>query len=211
MIPFEGFDAHLVNHEMFSFMNDESLRASKFLAEKLGEPEWCEGFGVRNTHRIAVAPTKSTALLMGGVSEGINPDPAMSYTQLTAGGEMERINPPLLTLMKKKGVYTKANIKEVKESLGSVQKVDWLTDEEKRVFRTAFEINQESILRLAGTRGKYIDQWQSLNLFFSADEDEAWISHIHKMAFEDEKILALYYIYSQAGVQAAKTECLACS
>ena len=211
MIPFEGFDAHLVNHEMFSFMNDESLRASKFLAEKLGEPEWCEGFGIRNTHRIAVAPTKSTALLMGGVSEGINPDPAMSYTQLTAGGEMERINPPLLTLMKKKGVYTKAHIKEVKESLGSVQKVDWLSDDEKRVFRTAFEINQESILRLAGTRGKYIDQWQSLNLFFSADEDEAWISHIHKLAFEDEKILALYYIYSQAGVQAAKTECLACS
>lgn len=210
MLPFEGFAAHMKNQEIFKHLHDESLRASKFLAELLGEPEWCTGLGIRNTHRIAPAPTKSTALLMGGVSEGINPDPAMSYTQLTAGGEMERVNPALLKLMKSKNVYTKKNIKEVKEAMGSVQGVTWLNDEEKAVFKTAFEINQEAILRLASARAMYIDQWQSLNLFFSAEEDEAWIAHIHQMAFEDPNILALYYVYSQSGVQAAKGECEAC-
>jgi ribonucleoside-diphosphate reductase alpha chain len=94
--------------------------------------------------------------------------------------------------------------------MGSVQHVDWLTAEEKLVFKTAFEINQEVILRLASTRAKYIDQWQSLNLFFAADEDEKYISRIHQQAFEDEAILGLYYIYSSAGVQASKNECLAC-
>lgn len=153
----------------------------------------------------------NTALLMGGVSEGINPDPAMSYTQLTAGGETERINPKLLEIMKERNVYNKKTITDIKDKMGSVQHVEWLTDEEKLVFRTAFEINQTAILRMASARGRWIDQWQSLNLFFAADEDPAWISEVHKQAFLDPNILGLYYIYTQAGVQAAKnSECLAC-
>jgi ribonucleoside-diphosphate reductase alpha chain len=88
--------------------------------------------------------------------------------------------------------------------------VEWLTDKEKEVFKTAFEINQKAVLRLASARSIYIDQWQSLNLFFSADEDPAWISEVHQEAFSDENILALYYIYTQAGVQGAKGECEAC-
>lgn len=209
MIPFESLTAQFVNNEIFKHLHDESLVASKWLAEHLGEPEWCKGLGVRNTHRIAIAPTKSTALLMGGVSEGINPDPAMTYSQTTAAGEVDRLNPVLLDLMKKKGVYSKKHVKEITSALGSVQKVSWLTDEEKAVFKTAFEINQEVIIRLASLRGKYIDQWQSLNLFFSAEEEESWISHIHKLAFLDENILALYYCYSVAGVVGSK-ECEAC-
>jgi ribonucleoside-diphosphate reductase alpha chain len=210
MLPFESFDAHMLSQEIQAHIDAESLRATQHLALILGEPEWCKGYGVRNTHRIAIAPTKSTALLMGGISEGINPDPAMSYNQMTAAGEIDRLNPVLLNIMKAKGVYTKKHVQEITDKQGSVQHVEWLTPEEKEVFKTAFEINQKAVLRLASARSKYIDQWQSLNLFFAADEDPAWIAEVHKEAFLDENILALYYIYTQAGVQAAKGECEAC-
>lgn len=211
MIAFDSLDAMWKNTEIAKHISDESLKASKWMAGVLGEPEWCKGYGVRNTHRIAIAPTKSTAALMGGVSEGINPDPAMVYTQMTSSGEVERVNPALLKLMKERKVFNKKTIIELKDKMGSVQHVDWLSDDEKRVFQTAFEINQEVIIRLASQRAKYIDQWQSLNLFFSADESEAVISKVHQIAFEDENILALYYIYSSSGVQASNGECSSCS
>lgn len=210
MIPFESFEAHMLSQEIARHIWEESEKASRDMAIELGEPEWCKGTGLRNTHRIAVAPTKSTALLMGGVSEGINPDPAMSFTQNTAGGEVDRLNPVLLKLMKEKGVYTKKHVQEITDKQGSVQHVSWLTDEEKAVFKTAFEINQKAIIRMASARGRYIDQWQSLNLFFAADEDPAWIAEVHSEAFRDPNILGLYYIYTQAGVQASKGECEAC-
>lgn len=211
MLPFASFEAHMLSQEIQRNIWEASEEASKDMATFLGEPEWCKGYGLRNTHRIAIAPTKSTALLMGGISEGINPDPAMSFTQMTAAGEVDRLNPQLLELMKKKGVYSKKNIQEVTDAYGSVHGVDWLTEEEKNVFKTAFEIDQRAILRMASSRKRYIDQWQSLNLFFSADEDPAVISRIHQEAFLDENILALYYIYTQAGVQASKqVECEAC-
>ena len=209
-LPFEGFEAHMLSQEISGIIAEESLKASKDMAESLGTPEWCKGYGVRNTHRIAIAPTKSTALLMGGISEGINPDPAMSFTQTTAAGEMDRVNPVLLDLMKEKGIYSTKLIKEITNANGSVQGVSWLTPEEKEVFKTAFEINQKAVLRLGSARARFIDQWQSLNLFFSADEDPAWISEVHQEAFEDDNMLALYYVYTQAGVQSSKGECEAC-
>lgn len=211
MIPFESFEAHMLSQEIAAHIHREATKATKDMAVKLGEPEWCKGYGVRNTHLISPAPTKSTALLMGGISEGINPDPAMTFVQATAAGEVDRTNPILLELMKKKGVYNKKNVQEITEKQGSVQHVTWLTEEEKAVFKTAFEINQKSVIRMASARKKYIDQWQSLNLFFAADEDPSWIAEVHKEAFEDPNILALYYIYTQAGVQASKGECEACS
>lgn len=214
MIPWEGFEAHMLSQAIAAQIDKDSRRASQDLAKELGEPEWCDGTGLRNTHRIAIAPTKSTALLMGGVSEGINPDPAMSFTQMTAAGEVDRLNPALLNLMKSKGVYSKKHVAEITAKQGSVQHVDWLTDEEKAVFKTAFEINQKSIIRLASARGRYIDQWQSLNLFFAADEDPAWIAEVHSEAFRDENILGLYYIYtmatSEAALSAKNSECVAC-
>lgn len=208
-IPFGELEAHLLSTEIAAHIKRQATEASKELARAFGEPEWCKGLGVRNTHLIAIAPTKSTALIMGGVSEGINPDPAMAYTQLTAGGEIERVNPILLDKMVKKGVYTKKNVQEIIKDNGSVQKVTWLTDDEKKVFRTAFEINQESVINMASARALHIDQWQSLNLFFSAEEDPVRISQIHKKAFLDPRILGLYYVYTQAGVSGA-TECEAC-
>lgn len=209
-LPFESFEAHMLSQEISAHVWKEAKRATEDMAKVLGEPEWCKGYGVRNTHLIAIAPTKSTALLMGGISEGINPDPAMCFTQLTAAGEMERVNPIILDLMKSKGVYSKKNIQSIVDKQGSVQHVEWLTDEEKEVFKTAFEINQKAILRLAKARARYVDQGCSLNLFFPADEDPAWIAEVHKEAFEDEDTLALYYVYTQAGVQGAKGECEAC-
>lgn len=210
MIAFESFDAHMVNNKIAKYIQDEAIKASEWLASVWGEPKWMKGYGRANTHLIAIAPTKSTALIMGGVSEGINPDTAMVYTQKSAGGEVDRVNPYLLKLMKEKGVFTKAHVEDVRDKMGSVQHVDWLTEEEKLVFRTAFEINQHTIIRLAAARGKFTDQWMSLNLFFAAGEDEAYINEVHKEAFLNPDILGLYYVYSMAGVQASKDECLAC-
>lgn len=200
----------MLNRQIFKHIRDQAESATKWLGETWGEPEWCKGYGRANTHCIAIAPTKSTALIMGGVSEGINPDTAMAFIQRTPAGEISRVNPVLLNLMKEKGVYSKKNVTEVIDAMGSVQNVEWLTNEEKLVFRTAFEINQSVVLRLAKARACYIDQWQSLNLFFSSEEDESYISQVHQEAFEDPDILGLYYVYSKAGIQASKDECLAC-
>lgn len=211
MIPFESLEARMVSQQIAKHIWEESLRASQDMAKELGEPEWCRGFGVRNASRIAIAPTKSSAIMFGGVSEGINPDPAMVFTQKSAGGSIDRIVPSLLKIMKERGVYNKKTIKSITERFGSVQHVDWLSDEEKAVFKTAFEINQKTVVNLASARGRYIDQWQSLNLFFAAEERPEWISEVHQQAFEDPNILGLYYIYTQAGIGAAKeTECVAC-
>jgi len=210
MIAFESFDAHMLNNRISKYIQDEAIKASEWLASVWGEPKWMKGYGRANTHLIAIAPTKSTALIMGGVSEGINPDTAMVYTQKSAGGEVDRVNPYLLKLMKEKGVFSKANVESIRDKMGSVQHVEWLTDDEKLVFRTAFEINQHTILRMAAGRGKFVDQWMSLNLFFAAGEDEAYINDVHKEAFLNPDILGLYYVYSMAGIQASKDECIAC-
>ncbi len=207
---FEGLEAHLWNIEAFKKLDDDSKKASEWMAKEFGEPEWCKGYGVRNTHRIAIPPTKSNALLQGGVSEGINPDPALVFTQATAAGEVDRITPVFLEFLKSKKKHTKEVIDDIIEHNGSIQHVDWMTDDEKLVYRTAFEIDQKAVLRLAATRAKYLDQWQSLNLFFSSEEDEKYISEVHQEAFMDERILGLYYVYSLTGVKAAKNECIAC-
>lgn len=209
-LPFEGFEAHMLNTEVFKHIRAESEVASKYMAEHLGEPEWCKGYGARNTHCRAVAPTKSTALIMGGISEGINPDPAMTYTQTTSAGEVDRVNPVLLELMKEKGAYTKEHIQEIVDAQGSVQGVSWLSEEEKLVFKTAFEIDQNAIIRLASQRQKDIDQGQSLNFFFSSEESEEVISDITQKVFTDVNILGIYYYYSKRGVVSSKGECLAC-
>lgn len=209
-IVFGSFESIMVQQKIFRELDDESRRASRFIADHYGTPEWLEGYGFANSHRIAVAPTKSTALIMGGISEGINPDTAMVYTQRTAAGEVDRINPELLQLMRERQVYNKRTVERIRDAMGSVQQEEWLTDHEKEVFRTAFEIPQKSVIQMASARSKFIDQWQSLNLFFSADEDESYINEVHKQAFLDPNILALYYVYSKAGVQASKDECLAC-
>lgn len=210
MIPFESMDAYYKNVEIFQHLNEESLRASKWMGMNWGEPDWCFGYGLRNTHRIAVAPNLSSALICGSVSQGIEPIYKNAYVQNTAAGKMDRVNPSLLKVMKERDVYTPEIVKDIIKNNGSVQWVDWLTDDEKAVFKTAFEIDQKQIIRLASSRQRYIDQAQSINLFFSADESEEYISEVHKMAFTDEWIKSLYYIRSESGVNVSKGECTAC-
>lgn len=210
-IPFESLEAQMLSNEISRYINQETLQASKWLAAVQGEPEWCKGLGERFTHRTAIAPTKSTALIYGGLSEGINPDVAMSFTQLTSAGEVQRVNPELLALLKEKGLDIEACIKDTVDSQGSVQHVDWLTDEEKAVFKTAFEINQRAIIRMASSRQRNVCQGQSLNLFFGGNAEEREIAAIHKEAFMDELTLGLYYIYSNRGiVSSSSSECAAC-
>jgi ribonucleotide reductase alpha subunit len=209
-IPFEGLEAYYLNDEIFKHLHDESLRASQWLAKEFGEPEWCKGYGVRNTHRMAIAPTMSTALLMAGVSQGIEPVMGNVFIQSGAGGEVERINPVFLKIMKARGKYNRKLLKQIADNNGSVQDQDWLTDEEKLVFKTAFETNQSVIIRLAAQRQKYICQAQSINLFFSAEEKEEVIAQVHKEAILNESIKSLYYVRTQSGVQAGNSECVAC-
>ena len=212
-IPFDGFEGYMFNENLFKEINEQSLQASMHLAEAFGEPKWCKGHGIRNTHRLALAPTKSTSVMMGGITEGINPVGAFVFTQRTPAGEIDRIDPSFLALMKEKGMYTDEIVADIREHNGSCQHVDWLTDDEKAVFKTAYEIDQHQIITLASARSKYVDQWMSLNLFFGADEDEEVINDVHAQAMFDPNILGLYYINSTRdalGVSASKDECEAC-
>ena len=209
-IPFDSFQAHMLNQEIFKQLHDESLIASTSLAASLGEPEWCEGTGLRNTHRTAIAPTKSTALLMGGMSESVFPDPGMVFEIGSAAGGMKRISAEFYELAKERGKYCPELIEDINQHIGSVQHLSWLTPHEKLVFRTAFEVDQETILRLASTRQKWLCQGQSLNFFVSEDGDEERISRLHTNAFLDPNITALYYVYSRSGV-VVNEECLACA
>ena len=207
-IPFESLEARWTSNEIAELIFNEAKAASEELGSCFGIPDWCKS--TRNTHVIAIAPTKSTSLIMGGISEGINPDPAMVFTQNTAGGEVERITPVFLELMKEKGVYDTHHIREIEDAFGSCQHVDWLTTEEKLVFKTAFEMDMNTIVRLAAGRQNYVDQGQSVNLFFSGDASEEYISEVHKNAFKNENILSLYYNYSKADIAGSKGECQSC-
>lgn len=213
-IPFESLEAQWLNTEIFMKMQQDAGEASFSMAYELGVPEWCqivEGIPKRNTHLMAIAPTKSTALIMGGVSEGINPVPALVYTQNTSAGEIQRIDPTFLEFLKQRGLHDQKHLDEVEQEFGSCQHVRWMTDEDKLVFRNAFEIDQHVVVRRASQRQKFIDQGQSVNLFFSSDEDEEYISSVHQAAFKDEDILSLYYCYSKTNVKASeRKECIAC-
>jgi ribonucleoside-diphosphate reductase alpha chain len=210
MIPFESFTARKLNVEIFDGINKKSTEASRYLAGQLGEPTYCQGYGVRNTHRLAVAPTMSTSQLMGGVSQGIEPFIGNVFVQQGAGGETIRVVPELLEIMKREGVYSRETLLEIASHDGSIQHVSWMTEAEKEVFKTAFEIDPYVILNQASERQQYICQGQSINLFFGADDPEEHISSVHKAAFKDPRILSLYYIRTKAGVSASSGECVAC-
>jgi ribonucleoside-diphosphate reductase alpha chain len=210
LIAFESFNAHMLNLEMFKHIKDKSDGASKWMAGQWGEPEWCRGSGFRNSHRLAIAPNTSSALICGGVSQGIEPIVSNVYNQQTSAGEIARVNPSFLRFCRERGTWSEELLKKLIASEGSVQQIDWLSDEEKLVFKTAYEIDQHAILRLAAARQQHIDQAQSINLFFDANEDEEYISEVHKEAFLNPMIKSLYYMRTKAGVRASKNDCVAC-
>jgi ribonucleoside-diphosphate reductase alpha chain len=209
-IPYIGLEASFLSREIAEHLDKESKRASQWLAQEYGEPEWCKGYGLRNTHRTAYAPTKSTAQLMGGVSESWFPEPGMVYDAGSAVGELRRITPVIYELMKERGVYSPATITDIINNLGSVQHVDWLSDEEKLVFLTAFEMDQRILFRHAVARQKYTCQGQSLNFYVPEDGSEDLIAELMTMVITHPDCLSQYYIYSRSGV-VVKDECVACS
>lgn len=216
--PFGNFQSIQFNQMLMKHLDTESLIASKLLAKEVGEPEWMIGYKERFSHRLALPPTKSTAIIQGGISEGIGPVYANVYGQDTAGGTVFRINPVLLPIMKDRGQYTKAVMERIAKAQGSVQGESWLTDHEKEVFRTAYEINQETILLMGSHRQRIMSaggggQGQSLNLYFTAEESEEEISRLHHLAYEDEHLQSLYYVHSlneESTYKVDKSTCSAC-
>lgn len=201
-----SMECMMLNTTIFRGLDKDSKEATEWLAKVLGEPEGCIGLGIRNATRLMMPPTKSTAELMAGASEGIGLDTAMAFTKQSAGGEFFRVNKVLLEVIKEQGLDWEECAKEINEKKGSVQHVSWLSDELKAVFRTAFEIPMEDYLRLCSQRQRYIDQAQSINLYFTSSDTEKYISKIHKLAMEDEGILSLYYIYSMRGGSSVRVE-----
>ncbi len=201
-IPFESDKAAALNKEIFEHISLRADAASRWMAQQAGTPAWC--VGRRNSHLMAIAPTMSTAVIVGGTSQGIEPYVANVWNQTTSAGEMPRANQNLVALMKDRDVYDQAHIDDIVDHGGSVQHVDWLDDHEKDVFKTGYEIDQEILLDRAADRQVFIDQSQSLNLFFPADASPQYISKIHKLALLDPNIKSLYYLRSRAGVQASK-------
>lgn len=164
MIPFESMQAQFLNKEIFREIDRRSLLASKEMAEVLGEPELLRGYGLRNTTRMAVAPTTSSSFILGQVSSSIEPLNSNYFVKKLAKGNFTYKNPFLKKILSEKGQDTPEIWNTILQSGGSVMKLDFLSDDEKSVFKTFGEISQKEIVIQAAQRQKYIDQGQSLNL-----------------------------------------------
>ena len=212
--PFDSFEAMMLNAEIFRHMQQEAKTASMNLAKEYGEPEWCKGFGIRNTHQLAVAPTVSNSIISGSVSAGIEPISANVVALKTGKGTFMRTNPLLKQLLAEKNMDNIDVWKQINENSGSVSELKFLNDSEKEIFLTAREINQHAIIKQAGQRQRFIDQGQSINLFFAKNSDPRYIHSVHMLAWE-EGLKGLYYCRSEAAlkgdsVNRQKEECKAC-
>ena len=217
-IVWGSLQSEMLNHKIFKTIKSEALEATEWLAKVLGEPDMCKGYSVRNTHLLAVAPTKSTALIVGSVSEGINPQAGFVFTQSTPAGEVFRIDPSFLNLIKDKGIYVSEGDESTQDFLydivshkGSIQHRSEFTEDEKALFRTAFEINPYDHLKLVSDRQKFICQSQSTNLFL-ANMTAKEISKLYLYAFLDPNIISLYYHYGlRDATIKTNYECESCS
>lgn len=190
-----SLDSFLINHEIFSGMKEGAMEANRWLGRVLGCPTGCVTLGLRNATTMMMPPTKSTAELMAGASEGIGLDTALAFIKQSAGGEFFRINKVLLEIMKERGVYNDATISKIARER-TVKNCDWLTEHEKAVFRTAFEIPMDAYLDLCSQRQEHIDQGQSINLYFTDQDSPEYIMKTVLKAMLDPNILCIYYIYS---------------
>ena len=212
-IAFEGLTAQFKTREIFSKIKIETERASRALAEIYGEPLWCAGTGMRNTHLRAIAPTVSNSKLAGNISPGIEPWAANVFTEQTAKGTFIRKNLELKKVLKKIGIDNKDTWDKILADGGSIQAIDelngWFFDERarltelpggepvKNVFKTFKEINQLELVRQAGIRQDYIDQSVSLNLAFPSEATPKWINQVHFEAWK-KGIKTLYYVRTES-------------
>ena len=213
-LPFEGLLAQYETRRIFSQIKIESERASMALADAYGEPLWCVGTGMRNTHLRAVAPTVSNSKLSGNVSPGIEPWAANIFTEQSAKGTFIRKNPTLETILKKQKLNTKEVWDKILADGGSVQDIEGLDEDTKEVFKTFKELNQLELVRQAGIRQQYIDQSVSLNLAFPSEATPKWINKVHMDAWR-KGIKTLYYMRTESVLRGdianqAMEDCVAC-
>jgi len=222
--PFEGLLAQYETRRIFSQIKIESERASMVLAETFGEPLWCVGTGMRNTHLRAIAPTVSNSKLSGNISPGIEPWAANVFTDQSAKGTFIRRNPTLEAVLKKLNLNTDKIWDQILKDGGSVQGIKALDkimvgpNEDipiKEVYKTFKEINQLDLVNQAGIRQQYIDQAVSLNLAFPAQVDPKFINKVHLEAHK-KGIKTLYYMRTESVLrgdiaeQATNDSCLSC-
>lgn len=169
LIPFRSEEARKLNVEMHQHIYHQSRRASRLMAEKYGEPEGMTGTGFRNLTLQAIAPTRSSSLILGQVSKGIEPWEANIFEDDNAKSTLVMKNTALEALLDLKGKNTDEVWLDILQNAGSVQHLDFLTDREKAVFETFFEIGPDEIIQQAADRQPFIDQGQSLNLKIHPD------------------------------------------
>lgn len=215
MIPFDSFDAMALNALIFRTIKIKAESATKKLAEEYGEPEWCKGHGRRNTHLMAIAPTASNSIISGNVSPGIEPIAANIFVQNSAKGTFIRKNEILAAKLEEVGLNTPEVWSQINKDAGSILGIAAIPQDIKEVFKTAKEINQYAIIKQAGQRQNWIDQGQSVNLFFALNADPKYIHDVHMEAWK-QGLKGLYYYRSESALRAdlatrSSEECQACS
>lgn len=211
MIPFESVEASLLNEELFKTIQESSESASKELASIFGEPSVMKGTGRRNATLQAVAPTTSSAFIIGQVSQSIEPIWSNNYIKDIAKVKVEIRNPYLEEVLEKYNKNNRETWVDIRNHDGSVQHLIYLTQNERDVFKTFSEMNQYEIINQASIRQKYIDQSQSLNVMVNPATSTRDINALHIYAWENG-IKTLYYQHSTNAAQALfrSSVCLAC-
>ncbi|WP_415376949.1 ribonucleoside-diphosphate reductase subunit alpha [Patiriisocius sp. Uisw_017] len=204
----EAFD---LNSEIFREIKERSYKASEELADVFGEPEVLKGYGRRNATLNAVAPTTSSAFILGQVSQGIEPIWSNIYVKDIAKIKTTIKNPFLVELLQEKGMDTRDVWLDIRDRDGSVQHLDFLTDNEKDVFKTYSEIDQMDIIYQAANRQNHIDQGQSVNIIVHPDTPTKEINKIHVTAWK-LGLKSLYYQHSMNAAQKfkQKKDCASC-
>lgn len=200
MLPFDSIQAKRLNAEIFKLINDRAHEASRSLADRFGEPSLLTGYGRRNTTLTAVAPTTSSAFILGQVSQSIEPIWSNCYVKDLAKAKVTIRNPWLEKLLQEKGKNDRETWNSIRDRDGSVQHLSFLSEHEKNVFRTFSEIDQIDILDQAATRQQYIDQAQSLNLMINPKVAARDVNALMIYAWESG-IKSLYYQHSTSAAQ----------
>lgn len=206
MIPMEGVMAKVWNRRMFQHIKRQADDASIKLAHERGPCPDAADYGImeRFSNKIAIAPTASISIICGGASPGIEPNAANAFTHKTLSGSFAVRNAYLERLLEEKGVNTDDIWSSIFTNEGSVQHLDFLSQEEKDVFKTAFEIDQRWLIEHAGDRSPYICQAQSLNVFVPANVHKAELHRIHWDAWK-KGVKSLYYCRSKS-IQRAESD-----
>lgn len=200
MIPFESMEAKMLNARLFKLIQENTLLASKEMANLYGEPEMLKGYGRRNCLLNAVAPNTSSAFILNQISQGVEPLFSNYYIKDIAGGKHIIKNRYLQKLLAEKGQDTRATWKSIAEKDGSVQHLDFLNEHEKKVFKTFREISPMEIIIHAAQRQKFIDQSQSINLMIG---DDVSYKDVNTLMYKAEE-LGIKTLYYQHGINAAQ-------